>query len=71
MLTPPEFSDLERYFQQRHLLAHCEGIVDQSYIDRSGDRQYSVGQRLIVRKDSVQSLATLVDKLARELRSKT
>jgi hypothetical protein len=36
-LTPAEVSTLTRLFQQRHLLAHTGGIVDQDYIARSGD----------------------------------
>lgn len=71
MLTPSELSDLERFFQQRHLLAHKEGMVDQMYIDKSGDHRYSVGQRLVIRKDTVLTLAEIVSKLANELRNRT
>ena len=68
MLSHSELHDLQRFFQQRHLLAHREGIVDQTYIDRSGDQRYSVGQRLVIRGDTVLRLADLVSKLANELR---
>jgi len=71
MLTATEHVKLERFFQQRHLLAHREGIVDQVYIDKSGDATYAVGQRLIIRKEPVQVLADLVAKLAAELRQRT
>jgi uncharacterized Zn finger protein (UPF0148 family) len=71
MLTSAEHSDLERYFQQRHLLAHREGLVDQAYVDKSGDSRYAVGQRLIIRRDSVRVLADLVAKLSGELRRRT
>ena len=37
LLTPDEMADLVRLFQQRHKLAHCEGIVDQDYIIKLGD----------------------------------
>jgi hypothetical protein len=43
LLTSVEMADLLRLFQQRHLLAHCEGIVDQDYIIKSGDTTYAVG----------------------------
>tara|TARA_B100000315_G_scaffold128322_2_gene117997 strand:- start:2680 stop:3690 length:1011 start_codon:yes stop_codon:yes gene_type:complete len=71
MISAPEFSKLERFFQQRHLLAHREGMVDQAYIDRSGDHRYAVGQRLIVRGNTVRDLADLVSKIADELRKRT
>lgn len=70
MTTASEVFDLERYFQQRHLLVHKEGMVDQSYIDKVGDHRYVVGQRLVVRKDAVQELTDLVSKLASELRKR-
>jgi uncharacterized Zn finger protein (UPF0148 family) len=68
LLTPTEMADLLRLFQQRHLLAHCEGIVDQDYIIKSGDNTYSVGQRLVIRDGAVSRLAELVAKLTEEVR---
>ena len=64
MLSAKELRELNRLLQQRHLLSHREGIVDQEYIDKSGDHTYSVGQRLVVREASVLRLAELVVKLA-------
>jgi hypothetical protein len=68
MLLPSELQELEALFQQRHLMAHRNGIVDQEYIDRSGDSTYSVGQRLVVREAAVLRLAALLSNLAGELR---
>lgn len=68
MLTSAEMSDLVRLFQQRHLIAHRDGIVDQEYIDKSGDTTYAVGQRLVVRESAVLRLADLIDTLAGEVR---
>ena len=67
-----ELKALERlriYFQQRHLLAHQQGIVDQDYIKFSGDTTYAVGQRLIIREAIVREFADLVEKLTNELMS--
>lgn len=58
---------LRLYFQQRHLLAHQQGIVDQDYIDKSGDKAYAVGQRLIIRHNAVREFADLVEELSQEL----
>ncbi len=67
LLDNNEYDTLRLYFQQRHVLAHLDGIVDQRYIDQSNDRRFDVGQRLIVTESNVADLATIVDKLAAEL----
>ena len=36
---------LRVFYQQRHLLAHQQGIVDADYVSRSGDGSYAVDQR--------------------------
>ena len=63
-LTAAELERLERYFQQRHLLAHRQGIVDTDYIAKGGDKSYTVGQRLVVREKSVLECLDLIEKLA-------
>jgi uncharacterized Zn finger protein (UPF0148 family) len=68
-MTTAELNTLTRYFQQRHLLAHREGLVDADYITRSGDTSYREGQRLVVREASVRECLTLVEKLARGMAS--
>jgi rubrerythrin len=64
VLAPHEMADLVRLFQQRHLLAHREGIVDEEYLKKSGDLSYEVGQRIVVREEPVLRLAVLLRKLA-------
>lgn len=64
ILDATEFQALSLYFQQRHVLAHLDGIVDQQYIDRSQDRRFDVGQRLVVSESAVANLATVIEKLA-------
>lgn len=63
-LTAAELDALTRAFQQRHLLAHTQGVVDQDYITRSGDTTYRSGQRLVVRETTVRECLNLIDKLA-------
>jgi len=60
----PNMALVRRMFQQRHLLAHQEGMVDQDYIDRSGDITYRVGQRLVVRGDAVLAFTDVLELLA-------
>jgi hypothetical protein len=67
ILSATEYQLLAMYFQQRHLLAHKDGMIDQQYIDRSDDHRFDVGQRLIVTESNVSELAAIVDKLARRI----
>lgn len=67
-LDPQEFSDFVILFQRRHVLEHREGIVDQAYIDKSGDRSYAPGQRLVITRSDVERLVDVAEKLARHLR---
>jgi hypothetical protein len=66
-LDPPALDALKVFFQQRHLLAHREGIVDQEYIDKTQDTTYRVGQKLIIKDSAVNRLADLVERLASQL----
>lgn len=67
LMSEAELVMLRRYFQQRHLLSHQQGIVDQDYITRSGDTHYREGQRLIIRDKAVDEFADLIEKLGSEL----
>ena len=64
IVSNAEYQALTIHFQQRHLLVHRDGIVDQQYINRAGDIRFKVGQRLIVAESSVIDLADIVEKLA-------
>ena len=67
ILTAAEYHVLNIYFQQRHLLEHQEGIVDQQYIDHAKDSRYSIGQRLVVTDASVFELVSVIEKLSKAL----
>jgi hypothetical protein len=67
MLTPDEMQKLRVYFQQRHLLAHRQGIIDDDYIARSGDKTYAAGQRLVITHSAVLEFAGLVERLGSAL----
>jgi hypothetical protein len=62
-LDAAELATLTRAFQQRHLLAHTQGLVDQDYVVRSGDTAYRSGQRLVVREAAVRECLNLIEKL--------
>lgn len=67
-LDSGERARLALLFQRRHLLAHTDGIVDATYLIRSGDGSYKVGQRVVVTGSDVLELVGLVDTIAGALR---
>lgn len=69
-LTTSDFKKLTLLFQRRHLLSHTEGIVDQKYLDRSGDTTYKVGQRLVIKESDVNELTRLISTIVATIRSK-
>lgn len=62
-LFSDEMYKLKMYFQQRHLLEHNGGIIDESYIRKSGDTSYVVGQQLIVKEHDVAEFLDIICKL--------
>lgn len=50
---------LNRYFQQRHLLAHKDGIVDADYIQRCADSSYKAGQSVMLKETAVRECLAL------------
>lgn len=68
-LTTAELMTLGRYFQQRHLMAHRDGLVDAEYVAKSGDTTYREGQRLVIHADDVRTCVGLVEKLGNAMRA--
>lgn len=62
-ISPAEMDRLNILFQRRHLLLHTEGIIDQKYLDKSGDTSYQVGQRIVVKEKDVLDLVSLIKKI--------
>ena len=54
-------------FQKRHLLEHNNGMVDQKYIDKSGDTSYKTGQRIVVKENEAYTLLDIIRKLGNEI----
>ncbi|MCE2489373.1 MAG: hypothetical protein J4G17_05285 [Anaerolineae bacterium] len=67
-LTKAELEEMTTLFERRHKLSHTEGMVDQLYVEKSGDSAYKVGQRLVIRETHVKRLAELVRRLVDGLR---
>ena len=67
-LSIDEMNSLIILFQKRHLLSHSEGIVDARYIQKSKDRTYKEGQRIVVTGNDIDHLVSLVSKLSNNIR---
>ena len=63
-LSSDEINRMKLYFQRRHIIEHNTGIVDQQYIDKSSDTDYSVGQRIVVKIDESLDLIKIIKKLS-------
>ena len=51
-------------FQKRHVAAHKMGVVDQSYITKTGDTRYAVGRKIEISSTDVRELSRIVRRLA-------
>jgi len=47
---------IKKLVQKRHILIHNGGLVDQDYIDHSGDTQVTLGERISVTSKEVKRL---------------
>lgn len=63
-LSDKELHDMNMFFQRRHLIEHNNGMVDQKYVDKSGDNSYVIGQRLVVKESDAYALLAIIKKLA-------
>ena len=69
ILQPAEYQRMKVYFQRRHLLAHCNGIVDLAYLQKSGDTTFSSDQRLVVSKADVLDMCNILSRLCSGMRA--
>lgn len=68
-LSDQELKKMNMLFQRRHLIEHNNGMVDQKYIDKSGDNSYVVGQRIIVKESDALTLLAIIKKIGAGLSS--
>ena len=63
VLNSTEYDELSKHVQRRHKIGHTQAMVDQRYIDKSGDSEYEVGERLVTKPEHIYELARIVEKL--------
>lgn len=61
----PDFPILVRAFQKRHLISHTLGVVDQEYIDKTGDPDAVVGRLIRLTGHEVLTAAEIASVIAR------
>jgi hypothetical protein len=66
-LTGDDADFAKRMFHRRHVHEHCGGIVDDRYIENSGDTDVRLGQALRETKEGTHRLASCLVKMARNL----
>lgn len=66
-LTSDEITFMNLMFQRRHILEHNNGIVDEKYIYNSKDTLYTVGQRIVCKKEQVLKLAEIIRRLSENI----
>lgn len=69
-LGAKEWTTALQCFQKRHLLAHKMGVVDQKYVDSTGDPVVKVGHKVPITLDEVRELLMLVKQLGTFLSSR-
>jgi hypothetical protein len=62
-LDAQEWSFACRCFQKRHLLAHKMGVIDDGYINATGDPQAVVGRKISIKPDEVVKLLHHIKRL--------
>lgn len=63
-LSENELQDMNTLFQQRHLIEHNNGLIDERYLQNSKDNSYQLGQRVIVRSSDVLRLLAHIKKIS-------
>ena len=67
LISVDELNQVKICFQKRHCFTHKDGIVDEDYINKSGDNSYKLGQHLNVNNLEILKYTELVNKLGQKL----
>ena len=63
-LAPGEFEAAHIVFQKRHLLAHRMGVVDQPYLDSTGDQSEAIGRKVSFAATEILAATSILRKVA-------
>lgn len=59
-----EWSFIQVQFQNRHLLAHTMGVIDEDYIRKTGGRGGDLGRAIMITKDEVVKTIAILEQMA-------
>lgn len=68
-LSDEEWTFVVAAFQKRHLIAHKMGVIDQRYVDVTGEPSAVVGRKVSVTREDVERICELVSRLGVRLAS--
>jgi len=70
-IPPNDRKVISNAFQKRHVLVHSSGIIDEKYVEATGENNAKIGTRVQVKRDEVEavlsSLTRLVEKVEQDL----
>lgn len=66
-LSQDEWSSLTKAFQKRHLIAHKMGVIDQQYIDTTGESPSLIGRKIEIKPEEVSELVKGLKKIGSHL----
>lgn len=66
-ISETDFPFINKMIQKRHILMHNGGVVDQEYIDRSGDNQVQLAERIHIRSKEAKRFVELVREMGENL----
>jgi hypothetical protein len=58
---------IKRMIQRRHIIIHNGGVVDQDYLDLSGDNQVQLGERIGIRSNETKRFIEIIRTMAENL----
>lgn len=67
VVEPEDWGAATMAFQKRHLVAHKLGVVDETYITKTGDTVAAVGRKIVVDAGDVARLVSVIGKLAERM----
>lgn len=67
-LTDAELNKMKIYYQQRHLLIHKNGIVDEEYLKKTKDTKYNCGERIVFKEVNAREFTDIIKKLGNKIK---
>ncbi len=64
VVTAEEWQAAVMAIQKRHLISHNQGVVDQKYLDKTGDTRAVAGRKIGIDTDEVKELARIISTFA-------